>query len=61
LVIVDRLTKYACFLPYYELYTVEDLAYTFLRNVVSDHGLPNDIVSDRGTTFTSKFWAEVTR
>jgi hypothetical protein len=54
-VIVDRLTKYAYFLPYHKSHTAEDLAYTFLRNVVSDHGLLNDIVSDRGTTFTSKF------
>ena len=55
LVIVDRLTKYAYFLPYYELYTIEDLTYTFLRNIVNNYRLLDDIVNNKGTTFTSKF------
>ena len=30
----------------------------FLDNIFSIHGLPDDIVSDRGTTFTSGWWTE---
>ncbi|TDZ13344.1 Transposon Tf2-9 polyprotein [Colletotrichum orbiculare MAFF 240422] len=56
LVIVERLTKYAYFIPYKESSTAEDLAYVFLRTIVSQHGLPQEIVSDRDKLFTSKFW-----
>jgi hypothetical protein len=56
LVIVDRLTKYAYFLPYKESHSAEQLAYTFLRNIVSNHGLPAEVLTDRGTTFASNFW-----
>ena len=56
LVIVDRLTKYAYFIPYQEASTAEDLAYTFLRTVVSQHGLLKEIISDRDKLFMLKFW-----
>uniref|UniRef100_A0A8H7K2I8 RNA-directed DNA polymerase n=1 Tax=Bionectria ochroleuca TaxID=29856 RepID=A0A8H7K2I8_BIOOC len=56
LVVIDRLTKYGHFIPYKEASSAEDLAYQFLRHVVSHHGLPDEIISDRGTTFASKFW-----
>ena len=44
LVIIDRLTKYAHFLPYKEASTAEDLAYIFLKIVVSKHGLLEEII-----------------
>nr|XP_036575130.1 reverse transcriptase domain protein [Colletotrichum truncatum]KAF6781651.1 reverse transcriptase domain protein [Colletotrichum truncatum] len=56
LVIVDRLTKYSYFIPYMESSTAEDLAYKFLQVIVSQHGMPKEIVSDRDKLFTSKFW-----
>ena len=56
LVINDRLTKRAYFEPYKEASDAEDLAYTFLRVVVANHGLPEEIFSDRDKLFTSKFW-----
>jgi hypothetical protein len=59
-VITDRLTKYGYFIPYKEASSAEDLAYTFLRIVVSNHGLPDEIISDRGTTFASHFWQSLT-
>ncbi|MDB5910846.1 MAG: pol protein, partial [Massilia sp.] len=55
-VITDRLTKYGYFIPYKEASLAEDLAYTFLRIVASNHGLPDEIISDRGTTLASHFW-----
>lgn len=33
----------------------------FINNEYRPHGLPNDIVSDRGATFSSAWWREVTR
>jgi hypothetical protein len=59
-VITDRLTKYGYFIPYKEASSAEDLAYTFLRIVASNHGLPDEIISDRGTTFASHFWLSLT-
>jgi hypothetical protein len=56
MVIVDRLTKYSYYVPYKETNNAEELAYVFYRHIVANHGLPNEIISDRGPTFTAKFW-----
>ena len=56
LVITDRLTKYAYFLPYIEESGAEELAYWFQKTIVSQHGLPDEITSDRDTRLTSNFW-----
>lgn len=56
LVITDKLTKYAYFLPYMESSTAKDLAYLFWRQVANQHGLPRKIITDRDKLFTSKFW-----
>ena len=61
LVIVDRLTKYAYYLPYLKSANAEDLAYTFLRTILGNHGLPDELVSDRDRLFTSRFWQTLTR
>jgi hypothetical protein len=59
-VIVDRLTKFAYFIAYNEATDAKDMAYHFLKHIVSQHGLPDEIISDRGSTFASKFWQELT-
>ncbi|KAE8216955.1 hypothetical protein CF319_g8841, partial [Tilletia indica] len=56
LVIVERLTKMALFIPTYTTLTSPDLAKLYLQHVFSKHGLPDTIVSDRGSEFTSSFW-----
>jgi hypothetical protein len=60
LVVVDRLTKFGYILPFKETYTAEDLARIFMRNIVSIHGIPTEIISDRDKLFTSKFWETLT-
>ena len=55
LVCVDRLTKMAHFCPTTTHVSAEDTADLYLRYVFKNHGLPSDIVTDRGTQFTSKF------
>jgi transposase InsO family protein len=55
-VIVDRLTKSAHFIPIKEKISSEKLATVFTNEIISRHGLPVSIVSDRDTRFTSKFW-----
>ena len=55
-VIVDRLTKVAHFLPIKQTYGKNKLAELYLTRIVTLHGVPKRIVSDRGPQFTSKFW-----
>lgn len=56
LVVVDRLTKYAHFIPIKHPYTAATIAQIFLDNIVKLHGLPASIVTDRDTIFVSQFW-----
>ncbi|GJT95157.1 putative reverse transcriptase domain-containing protein [Tanacetum coccineum] len=55
-VIVDRLTKSAHFLPIKETDQMEKLAKLYLKEVVSRHGVPVSIISDRDSRFTLRFW-----
>ena len=59
LVIVDRLTKMAHFVPCSKTITSEQTASLVLQNIVCLHGLPDDIVSDRGPQFASRFWSRL--
>ena len=54
-VAVDRLTKMAHFCPTSTHVTAEDTADLYLHHIFKNHGLPQDIVSDRGSQFVSKF------
>ena len=56
-VVVDRLTKMARFIPMVtgEKSPAKDLAKTFAREIWRLHGLPLDIVSDRGSVCISGF------
>ncbi|KAI3776282.1 hypothetical protein L1987_46057 [Smallanthus sonchifolius] len=55
-VIIDRLTKSAHFLPIREDFKVEKLARIYIDEIVSRHGVPVNIISDRDARFTSRFW-----
>ncbi|KAJ9553357.1 hypothetical protein OSB04_017402 [Centaurea solstitialis] len=55
-VVFDRLTKSAHFLPIRESSSAEKLAELFVREIVSRHGAPVSIISDRDPRFTSRFW-----
>ena len=54
-VIVGRFTKMASFLPYREEAGADVLARQFLKDIFANHGLPQSIVSNRGSIFTTKF------
>ncbi|GKC83416.1 putative reverse transcriptase domain-containing protein [Tanacetum coccineum] len=54
-VIVDRLTKSAHFLPMRENDPMEKLMKLYMKEVVTRHGVPMSIISDRDGIFTSLF------
>jgi transposase InsO family protein len=55
-VIVDRRTKVAHFIPVKTTYKGSQLAELYMARIVSLHGVPKKIVSDRGSQFTPRFW-----
>jgi transposase InsO family protein len=58
-VVVDRLSKYAHFVPTRSDITAEQLAQLFKDKIFYVHGLPLNIVTDRGSVFTSQFTQEL--
>jgi hypothetical protein len=56
LVVVDRLTKMAHFTPCSKSITIKETTQLILDGIVQLHGLPKEIVSDRGPQFASRFW-----
>jgi hypothetical protein len=58
-VIVDRLTKTAHFLLVDTRYTASQYAKLYFDRIVTLHGVPLTIVSNRGTVFMSRFWTQL--
>ncbi|MBW0505697.1 hypothetical protein O181_045412 [Austropuccinia psidii MF-1] len=59
LVVMDRFSKMAIFIPTYVTITALELAQICISHVFSKHGLPVSIVSDRGSLFVSSFWTNL--
>jgi hypothetical protein len=55
LVVVDRLTKMAHFTLCSKSITTKEIAQLILDGIVRLHGLPEEIMSDKGPQFISKF------
>ena len=58
-VIVDHLAKLAHFLPVDTRYSTKKYAKLYFDWVVTLHGVPLTIVSDRGLVFVSRFWEQL--
>nr|GFB41805.1 reverse transcriptase domain-containing protein [Tanacetum cinerariifolium] len=55
-VIVDSLTKSAHFIPTQETESMDTLTWLYIKEIISRHGVPISIISDRDSHFTSRFW-----
>ncbi len=59
LVIVDRLMKMAIYLPCRKDLDSPELACLFFEQIICHYGIPEHIITDCGSTFTSLFWKRV--
>ena len=56
---MDRLTKFAHFLPVQLDYSMDRLAKLYVSEIIRLHGIPLSIVSNRDPRFTSRFLKEL--
>jgi len=59
LVVVEKFSKFAHFLPLLRPFTTTSVAKVFLDNIYRLHGVPCHIISDRDRIFPSSFWLEL--
>ncbi|MCO5550638.1 hypothetical protein L7F22_004127 [Adiantum nelumboides] len=59
LVIVDRFSKMAHFIPCKKAASAPDIASLFVQHIFRIHGLPRSIISDRDPKFTEHFWTSL--
>jgi hypothetical protein len=56
MVLVDKLTKAAHFIPVKLTHKATNIVDIYMREIARLHGIPKTIVSNRDPKFTSKFW-----
>ena len=61
LVVVDRLTKQAVFIPTVDTIDAPELARLFILHIFSKHGVPSHVTSDRGSEFVSRFFRSLAK
>ncbi|MCO5571434.1 hypothetical protein L7F22_025174 [Adiantum nelumboides] len=59
LVIVDRFSKLAHFIPCKKAASAPDIASLFVQHIFRIHGLPRSIIPDRDPKFTGHFWTSL--
>ncbi|CAG7850966.1 SubName: Full=Related to TY3B-TY3B protein {ECO:0000313/EMBL:CCA76064.1} [Serendipita indica DSM 11827] len=60
-VVIDHLTSMVHLVPMRQNYTAKNIAEMVFENVYKLHDLPERIISDRDSYFTSTFWSELHR
>ena len=60
LVVIDRLTKMSHFIPCNKNLDARQFATLFLKEIIPLHGIPRDVITDRGSLFTSDLWKKTT-
>lgn len=59
MVVVNKLTKVAHFIPRKSTNFTSEVGHVFIRETVRLHGVPKKIVSDRDAKFASRFWKDI--
>ncbi|CAI7777905.1 unnamed protein product, partial [Closterium sp. NIES-54] len=59
LVVIDKFSKMGHFIPTNATATAETTARLFFDRIITIHGIPATLISDRDPKFTSKFWKEL--
>lgn len=57
--VVDKVSKYAHFIPIKSTYKEISIDDIFMREIFRLHGIPKIVISDLDAKFTSKFWREL--
>ncbi|WVZ58395.1 LOW QUALITY PROTEIN: hypothetical protein U9M48_008672 [Paspalum notatum var. saurae] len=58
-VIINQFTKSAHFIPMKTIYHAKTYAELYIARILSLHGVPQTITSDRGSLFVSRFWGHL--
>ncbi|WVZ63378.1 hypothetical protein U9M48_013015 [Paspalum notatum var. saurae] len=58
-VIIDRFTKSAHFIPVKNRYNAQNYVEIYISRIVSLHGVPRTITSDKGSLFVTRFWEQL--
>src|SRR5260370_12199324 len=61
LVVVDKVTKYAVYVPMVTMLSQEGFAALFINYIVQRFGLPLEMIADRDACWAQSFWASVAR
>ena len=59
LVIVDKLTKYAIFVPTTVNVGEKETEKLFFEHVISQYGIPHQVITDHDTRWRNDFWKEI--
>ena len=59
LVVVDQFTKMVRYIPVSTTINAAELAEISHSEIVCRYGMPDGVVSDQGSVFTSAFWSAV--
>src|SRR4051812_26855174 len=59
LVIINRFSKYAMYLPVNKTITAKSLADVIHRRCFLKYGCPDTIITDRGSVFTSEYQSDL--
>ena len=61
MVVVDKLSKEAHFIPVKSTYKVVNIANIFMKEILRLHGIPKIVITDCDAKFTSIFWMSLFR
>jgi hypothetical protein len=59
MIVIDKLSKSAHFIPVKSTYKAINITEIFMKQIFRFHGSPKMVISNRDAKFTSNFWKEL--